>query len=187
MLRSVIYVTLIATIVCVDFSIDLASQTKPFPHYWEQCVGSGHAALALRADYQRQLKLAHDELGFKYVRFHGLLHDDMSTVRRPLDFGKWKYSFFNIDSIFDYFLSIGMKPLIELSFMPQALASAQHTVFHWQGNITPPKNDTEWSLLIKTLVQHLVDRYGIEEVAQWPIEVSFFKLFNTCRYGTNPI
>jgi hypothetical protein len=87
LIRVVIAATLVAVITCVNFSIDLRAPTHPFPHYWETCVGSGHAALALREDYRRHLKLAHDELGFKYVRFHGLLTDDMSVVRRPGDFG----------------------------------------------------------------------------------------------------
>lgn len=81
------------------------------------------------------------------------------------------YSFFNIDSIMDFLLSIGMRPIIEVSFMPEAIASGPQTIFHYKGNITPPKNDTMWVQLIQTLVQHLVDRYGVQEIRQWPFEV----------------
>ncbi len=102
----------------LTFFCDLAEATTPLPHFWEHTVGSDHAPMALRADWQRHLKRAHDELGFRYVRFHGLLSDDMGTVVR--DENKLLYSFFNSDQVFDFLLSIGMKPFVELSFMPGA-------------------------------------------------------------------
>ncbi|HPU17572.1 MAG TPA: beta-xylosidase [Bacillota bacterium] len=138
--------------------------------YWAKCVGSCHAATALREDWRRQLKICRDEFGFEYVRFHGLLDDDMS-VCLIRDDGSLEYSFFNIDSIFDYLLEIGMKPFIELSFMPAPLASGTKTVFHYRGNITPPKDYNDWGKLIYTLTDHLVSRYGIDEVKTWFFEV----------------
>src|SRR5690606_19757538 len=81
------------------------------------------------------------------------------------------YSFFNIDSIFDFLLSIHMKPLVELSFMPEMLASGTSTIMHYKGNTTPPKSLSEWSNLIVALAQHLVDRYGAQEVRTWMFEV----------------
>jgi xylan 1,4-beta-xylosidase len=142
----------------------------PVKQYWTKCVGSCHAATALRADWREQLILCHKEFGFEYVRFHGLLDDDMSVCLRNED-GQIEYSFFNVDSIFDFLLSIGMKPFVELSFMPKALASGDKTVFHYLGNITPPKSYEEWGDLIYALVSHLVERYGAEEVRTWFFEV----------------
>jgi len=138
--------------------------------YWTKCVGSCHAATALREDWRRQLKICRDEFGFEYVRFHGLFDDDMSVCLRN-DSGALEYSFFNIDSIFDFLLGIGIKPFIELSFMPEALASGTKTVFHYRGNITPPNSYEEWGRLCGELAAHLVERYGIDEVEQWFFEV----------------
>ena len=138
--------------------------------YWAKCVGSCHAATALREDWRRQLSICRDEFGFEYVRFHGLLDDDMSVCIRNDD-GSLVYSFFNVDFIFDFLLSIGMKPFIELSFMPSALASGSETVFHYRGNITPPRAYDEWGNLIGALARHLVDRYGAGEVRKWFFEV----------------
>ena len=153
----------------LTFFCDLAEATIPLPHFWEHSVGSDHAPMALRADWQRDLKRAHDELGFRYVRFHGLLSDDMGTlIRRDK---KLVYSFFNSDQVFDYLLSIGMKPFVELSFMPVALASGSKTVFRYEANITPPKDYKQWSAMIDRLIRHWVDRYGEREVEQWFFEV----------------
>ena len=150
------------------FNADLASATTPLQHPWQWCVGSGHATLGLRADWQAQLAQARRDFGFRHVRFHGLLDDDMGTLIRQG--GELLYSFFNVDRIFDFVLSIGMKPCVELSFMPHALASGNAVVFHYQGNITPPKDYSQWAELVRRLAVHWVDRYGIDEVAQWPIE-----------------
>lgn len=153
----------------VRFSGSLCGESTPLPHFWEHTVGSGHATLGLRADWQAQLKRAHQDLGMKHVRFHGLLSDDMGTLVCVDD--KLLYSFFNADQIFDFLLSIGMKPFVELSFMPSALSSGSQTVFHYRANVTSPKDYSQWSTLIRLLAQHWVERYGLAEVRQWFFEV----------------
>jgi xylan 1,4-beta-xylosidase len=85
--------------------------------------------------------------------------------------GESLYSFFNADQVCDFLLSIGMRPFVELSFMPTALASGRRTVFHYRGNITPPRDYLQWATLINKLVAHWVERYGISEVREWFFEV----------------
>src|SRR5450631_3404145 len=151
------------------FSCDLKGTASSLPHFWEHTIGSCHAPLALRADWQAQMRRSHDELGFGYVRMHGLLCDDMGTLIGEGD--TLFYSFFNADQIFDFLLSIGMKPFVELSFMPSILASGDKTVFHYRANVTPPKDYSQWATLIRKLVAHWVERYGLVEVRQWSFEV----------------
>jgi xylan 1,4-beta-xylosidase len=151
------------------FSSDLAGPVTALTHFWEHTIGSGHATLALRADWQAQMRQAHAELGVRHVRFHGILCDDMSTLIGEGD--TLFYSFFNADLIFDFLLSIGMRPFVELSFMPGVLASGEQTVFHYRANVSPPKDYAQWAVLIRKLVSHWVERYGLDEVRQWYFEV----------------
>jgi xylan 1,4-beta-xylosidase len=109
-----------------DFTCNFSQAGKAFAHFWEHTVGSGHAPLALRADWQSQLRLCHNELGFQHVRFHALLSEEMETLLCEEE--KLLYSFFNADQIMDFLLSVGMRPFLELSFMPSALASGSTTV-----------------------------------------------------------
>lgn len=175
-----------------DFHVQLNNLTK-FEHYWERCVGSGHAALGQRQDWREQLLRARRELGIQRVRFHGLLNQDMSVLLQDRD-GKLFYSFYNVDYLFDYLLSIDMKPLVELSYMPDLLASGTQTLFHYKANVTPPKSYQMWYDLIYHLVKHLVDRYGLQEIRTWHFEVwnepnneafwsgtqlQYFQLYNT--------
>ena len=153
----------------VVFCCDLRAHTEPLPHFWEHTVGSCHATLALRADWQAQLTRARRELGFGHVRFHGLLDDDVGTLVCEQD--RLIYSFFNADQIIDFLLSIDMRPFVELSFMPAALSSGSTTVFHYRGNVTPPRDLQAWAQLISCLVRHWVQRYGVAEVRRWYFEV----------------
>ena len=153
----------------VHFACDCSTKIDSLPHFWEHTVGSCHAKLALRADYQTQLKRCHEELGFRHVRFHGLLCDDMSTLVQYK--GGLVYSFYNADRIVDFLLAIGMQPFVELSFMPGVLASGTRTVFHYRGNITPPRDYPAWAELVRRLAAHWVQRYGADEVRRWYFEV----------------
>jgi xylan 1,4-beta-xylosidase len=153
----------------INFSGDLSGRATALPHFWEHTVGSGHATLGLREDWRAQLKRAHQELGMQHVRFHGILCDDMGTLIDQS--GELLSSFFNADQIFDYLLSIGMKPFVELSFMPSCLSSGDQTVFHYRANVTPPRDLAQWSSLIRKLVSHWIERYGLGEVRQWFFEV----------------
>ena len=160
----------------IDFGCDARGPSVPLPHFWEHTVGSDHAAMALRVDWRAQLQRAHAELGFEYVRFHGFLSDDVGAFTR---IGETKiYSFHNVDLIFDFLLSIGMKPFVELSFMPTGLASGPQEVFHYRGNISLPTSYPAWAELIENLVRHCVQRYGLAEVRQW-----FFEVWNEPNLG----
>lgn len=156
----------------VKYSVDLTQEGRDYPHYWEFCVGSCHAPTILREDVREQIRKAHREIGFRYLRFHGLFDDDMSVVIQPMaPWAKAEISFYNIDCIFDFLLDTGMKPFVELGFMPEAYAGGTQLLFHYKGNVTMPKTDVLWSDFIAMFARHLIERYGREEVESWFFEV----------------
>lgn len=150
--------------------IDPAAGTKAKAKHWNACVGGGRAYESLTAENQRHLKEAVEECGFRYLRFHGLLHDDMGVYTEDSN-GHARYNFQYIDLLFDFMLQIGVRPFLELGFMPKALASGKTTIFAWNGNVTMPKSMEKWSALIAALFRHLIARYGKAEVRRWPVEV----------------
>lgn len=162
----------------MKIEIDKNIQRTAVDRSWQTCVGSGHAYLAHRTDWTEYIKRIHDELGIRYVRFHGILDDDMLTVQRTSDFiplpGASKireYSFAQVGKVYDNVITAGMKPFVEISFIPTALASGRRTGLHYKNNITPPKDYTVWYDYIRCFVQYLLDRYGKEEVESWYFEV----------------
>ena len=74
--------------------------------YYTHCITFGRAAEGLRADFQRQLVEMQNEIGFKYVRFHGLFHDDMAVYREVS--GQPQLWFGYIDKLFDFLLESGL-------------------------------------------------------------------------------
>ena len=151
-------------------NIDFNVAKGPLNTMFKECVGAGRANEGLRADWQQQLAYVKKECGFKYIRFHGLLTDDMGVYREDRN-GKPEYNYMYVDVLFDFLQSIGMKPFVELGFMPQALASGPQTIFWWRGNVTPPKDYDKWAALIKNLTEHFTERYGADEVKTWYFEV----------------
>jgi xylan 1,4-beta-xylosidase len=151
-------------------TLDFTKAKGTFGTMFKECIGAGRAAEGLRADWQQQLAYVRKECGFKYIRMHGLLTDDMGVYREDKN-GTPEYNYQYVDAVYDFIVSIGMKPFVELGFMPEALASGKQTIFWWKGNVTPPKDYAKWEELIRHLTLHFTERYGVEEVKSWYFEV----------------
>jgi xylan 1,4-beta-xylosidase len=154
----------------IEINVSAKSPGKPFEHFWSLCVGAGRANEGLRAGWLEQLKLVHDQCGFRYCRFHGLFHDDMFVYRQS-EAGTPIYNFQYIDELFDRILAIGVKPFVEFGFSPADMATYLATIFWWKANGSPPKDYTKWGQLIDRTVRHWIERYGLDEVRSWYFEV----------------
>lgn len=148
----------------------LLKEKGKFPPSIRKCVGAGRANELLRKAALDQLEQTYQDCGFQYLRFHGLFAEDMGVYKETTD-GKPIYNFQYIDMLYDELLQIGIRPFVELSFMPDALASGTQTVFWWKSNVTPPTDYSKWGNLIRKFAEHLVMRYGLEEVENWYFEV----------------
>jgi xylan 1,4-beta-xylosidase len=155
-----------------QIEIDATAQTSPFPHFWEEMFGSGRAILSLRESYRDDLRAVKQATDFRYVRFHAILHDEVGVYNED-EHGNPVYNFAYVDQIYDGLLKNGVRPVVEISFMPKKLAfnpDALHP-FWYKQNVSPPKSWEKWDGLMTHFAQHLVDRYGIDEVSQWYFEV----------------
>ncbi|MFC6859526.1 GH39 family glycosyl hydrolase [Zunongwangia atlantica] len=150
----------------IDYDKELGELNTMF----KECIGAGRANEGLRADWQQQLAEIKKDCDFKYIKMHGLLTDDMGVYKLD-DEGNPQYNYQYIDALYDYILEIGMKPFVEISFMPNYLASGDETIFWWKGNITPPNDYDKWKDLVENLLRHWTDRYGEEELKTWYFEV----------------
>ena len=148
-------------------------------HIWNLCVGAGRANEALRADWQAHFREAVDVLGVRYVRFHGLFHDDMFVYRAsdgggfapPEPLPEPVHTFAYVDKVFDAVLDAGARPFVELGFMPRELATRTETLFWWKAHGSPPTDMGRWVDLVTATVEHWVERYGLDEVLHWRFEV----------------
>ena len=154
-----------------SITVDAAAATRPFPHYWEHMFGSGRAILSLRDSYRQDLKAAKGITDLQYVRFHAILHDEVGVYSEDRH-GQPSYNFAYVDQIYDGLLASGVRPFVEISFMPRRLASREvrHS-FWYHPIIAPPRDYGRWDALIEAFARHLVERYGVEEVRRWYFEV----------------
>jgi xylan 1,4-beta-xylosidase len=152
--------------------IDATASGRSFPHFWEEMFGSGRAALAMRADYLRDLRAVKRITGFRYVRFHGILDDDVGVYTRDYQ-GDLVFNFSDVDTIYDGLLKNGVRPFVELSFMPRGIAANPDDLydFQYRPNVSPPQSYAKWAGVVRAFARHLVARYGIDEVSKWYFEV----------------
>jgi xylan 1,4-beta-xylosidase len=164
----------------VRITVDASSDAGRLHRVWKM-VGSerlsqllpdaGSADGQVAAEFADALRRAHADLGARMVRAHAILHDDNGVVTGGPG-GVMRFDFARVDAIYDRLLGLGLRPVVELSFMPTALArDPRQTVFAYRGIISPPRDWDQWRHLVAELAAHLVARYGIDEVAQWAFEV----------------
>jgi xylan 1,4-beta-xylosidase len=156
-----------------------AESGHPYDKRFKRCIGTGRFALGLRTDYMDNLRLVQQEIGFDYIRGHGIFHDELGCYRESIQVDSQRqiilqqpiFQFIRVLKVIDNWRSVGIRPFIELGFMPEQLASGADSVFWWKGNVTPPKSIELWSNLVEKLLEALIAHYGEDEVSRWPIEV----------------
>ena len=140
---------------------------KTLTHKWKNIACVGKAKDLLNEEIRNMLIKTQKEIGFKFIRFHGIFADDMLVCKRNEN-GSLSFSFVLVDKIFDFLMETGIKPLVQFSFMPKALAlNPQNNVFDGEFIISPPKDYKEWELLIDAFMEHIINRYGLKEISSW--------------------
>jgi xylan 1,4-beta-xylosidase len=153
-------------------TIDGAAEAHALPHFWEHIFGSGRAILSLRESYRQDLRDVKKVTGMDYIRFHAIFQDEVGVYDEDAE-GSPVLNFSYVDQIYDGLLANGVRPFVELSFMPKKLASNKDALhaFWYKQNVSPPKDYSKWDGMITQFAKHLVERYGIDEVSQWYFEV----------------
>ncbi len=152
------------------FSVNVDKLGYPLSKHWQKTTSFSRAVEGLRVNTQSQLSWLQKQIGFKYIRFHGIFSDEMMVYNINADKNvvyNWTYT----DELLDLLLSQKLKPYFDLTFMPAALAKNSETVFWWKGNISPPKDIKQWNDLVDSFIRHCISRYGLQEVETWIFEV----------------
>ena len=132
------------------------SQTATLNMPLLDCVGSGHGSLALRADYREHLARVQRDIGFRHIRGHGLLHDDLSTYLEG------RASLANLFGVMDFYRSVGLRPIFEVTYMPQALAADPDAlIMHYRACVSAFAADKAgaWAAFVAEVFAGLVERH----------------------------
>jgi xylan 1,4-beta-xylosidase len=139
--------------------IEAGAPARPFPHFWEQTFGSGHAVLTFRESHRDDLRevrrAADDEFGVYDEEEHGA----------PV------YNFSYVDQIYDGLPANGVRPFLEISFMPKKLALRENLhPFWYKPVVSPPKDYAKWDGLMQAFAEHLVEHSGVSKSGTYPID-----------------
>ena len=151
----------------IQISVDTDRTSGSLPHFWEKAAGSDRTVVGLREQWRQDLIRVQKETGIQSVRCHGLFDDEMGIAAA----GAGDFNFLYVDQIYDFMLDRGVRPFVELSFMPEAFASSANRIFAYKGNVSPPRNWKDWYDMIQSFASHCVQRYGLAEVRGWKFEV----------------
>jgi xylan 1,4-beta-xylosidase len=174
----------------VNVNVDLAKPQGPFkPIYrWFGYDESNYTTMK----YGRQLLRELHDLSPNpvYIRAHHLLTSgngvpelkwSSSNVFSIGPDGKPVYDFTITDQTFDAYKAAGVRPMVELGFMPKDLASTVPGISEYQlhypkptmgGSVNnPPRDYKMWGDLARHYVEHLIQRYGRQEVSTWYFEI----------------
>jgi len=158
--------------------VDAKQSGTAWSRFYEKMVAADHANTVLETAWGRNiqgaLRRGHELAGFQYVRFHGILDSDIGVYTEVAD--KPVYNWERLDKVYDAIIAAGMRPFVEIGFTPPPLASNPAKTLHWYNhapaNISPPKDWHRWMDFMAALVQHLEQRYGVEEVRKhWYFEI----------------
>ncbi|OPA81017.1 AraC family transcriptional regulator [Paenibacillus selenitireducens] len=154
----------------VDIYVHSNQAGSRYERHWNRLTSAGRAIEGLRADWQQQFIELQRSLSFSHIRFHGIFNDEM-MIYDETETGEPIYNWSYVDKLYDFLLKTGIRPFVELSFMPTKLRRSNETIFWWKGNISPPADLRKWNALVHEFVRHCLNRYGLEEVKQWYFEV----------------
>ncbi|RKN36373.1 GH39 family glycosyl hydrolase [Micromonospora musae] len=163
----------------VEVAVDVARAAGPVHRPWRDMIGSEHLSLLLGTDrvggepmgagLAAALSRVHRELGVRRVRAHGILGDDLGVYRE--EDGRPVHDFSGVDAVLDSLAPTGLRPVLELSFVPRALARDPSRVVTAAGVSSPPRDWDRWARLVGDLVRHLRARVGDAELRRWAVEV----------------
>jgi xylan 1,4-beta-xylosidase len=151
-------------------NVDAAVSWGALPHFWT-CFGTDHYGIFFTHPLIKDhITDCVQNLGMDKVRSHGMLADDIGIYKevnsQPV------YTWARADSVVDFFLSQGIRPVLEFGSMPHDLASnVNATSFAgWVQISSPPKDYTKWQNLITAVVTHFKQKYGAAEIEKWRYE-----------------
>ena len=151
--------------------ISAAENGKRLHHTWRTLCTVGSTLDLLDERVREMLRRMQRELPFRYIKFHGLLSDDLLLYSEDSE-GNPRLSFVYFDRVMDFLQELNLRPLMQFCFMPSALASdPQKVQFFAKQNTSLPNNMENWRFLIRGIMEHCIQRYGLDEVKTWLFSV----------------
>ncbi len=148
-------------------SVSAQGATGTLRHSWRELTGVSSASALLLSDVQALLRRTQEEIGFRSIKFNGILSEDMHVYSENAA-GEGVYSFAFVDKVFDFLLELGLRPFVQLGFMPEALARTHKRLF---GYLISEPEQLKNGARFGPLLTGIAERYGRETLRRWRFSV----------------
>ncbi len=129
---------------------------------------------------QEHLRFLADNLHLEYVRIWNIFSPKSMIIE---DLKTRKINFEYLDHIFDYLLSLRVKPYIDMGSHLECVVLNRHESLYDEKDTIIFENKEQWAYFFECFMEHIVFRYGEEEVGQWVIEFSRLPIDVSYYYG----
>lgn len=152
----------------IPIEIDLKKTDEiKIDKYWNKVLALGKAFEGLKGEIKYQIEEITSEINFEYIKINNIFSDELFIYNEE-EGGSPYYNFAYIDKLIDYFISLNLKPYINIGFTPKKLKSADQYVL--SSNVSYPNDIRKWLQLIENLFHHFYKRYGTK-INSWKFEI----------------
>lgn len=145
-------------------------ESLPIKHCWNSVINVGSAADVLKTDIQEHIMMLHKRIGCAYIRFWNPFSSELLLdANETMD----AYNFIRLDQVFDTLLSNGMKPFIVLEPKAERINKTLDDVIFRSDQKRSLGSVESWSSIVVAFMRHVTQRYGVEEVEDWILEIPF--------------
>lgn len=138
---------------------------KPFA---DICINAGSAEEMLNSALREHIKLLKETVDFKYVRFWDIFNN---SIVFSIENEEGIFNFSRLDSIIDFILEIGMKPVLEFGAKPKKVQKNVRTPIKIGDDSGLKYDPDKWGSVVEAFFNHLIHYYGEEELNTWVIEL----------------
>lgn len=163
---------------------------SPFRHTWAPLANIDQFRWLARADVQRQLALAREELGIRHVRAVAMFSPEMVVWEH--DLADWRLpeaertkraNWQMIDLSLEAILSLGLKPIYTTCFTPVGMTDDPTTCWPDKNCTGSPRDLAQWQAFVSDGIYHCIERYGRKEVRSWYFECWNEPNLKGCFFG----
>ncbi len=155
---------------------------KPLNRAWEKTIAAEYSKNLIYGISQSTIQRVTRELNFESYQIHGILDDELHVCTRNED-GSLRFNFIYFDMVMNFLVNQNhIRPWVYLDYTPKCLIGNKDEKHLGTNILNLPENLDEWSLLVSTVIQHLISLYGKMEVSSWifSMEPGVQVSFNNC-------
>lgn len=154
----------------MDIKFNVKKQQEKIRNPWNFGVNTCHAFLWTRNDLNKHARVSSKECGFRYVRFHNIISRQTGVYSEDEN-GTPQINFEKFDVIIDNIIACDYIPYLEISFCPDALSDELNEMCYYKANASVPNSFEKWSYLITKIIEHIIERYGLNFAKKMYFEV----------------